>query len=80
MSELSILGTAQAGMQTGLNGIKKSALSIASKNAMQSPVSGQSSPVNDLVDMKMNQYQVQASGKVVETVDEILGSLLDEKT
>ena len=75
MSDLSILGTAQAGMQTGLNGLKHNALNLASKEAMQS----QGDPVEELVEMKMNQYQVLASGKVIETVDEILGSLLDEK-
>ena len=75
MSDSSILGIAQTGMQTGLNGIKKNALNIASKEAMQT----QSSLVNDIVEMKMNKYQVLASGKVIETVDEILGSLLDEK-
>ncbi len=75
MSDVSILGIARTGMQTGLDGMKKNAISIASKEAMQA----QSSPVNDLVEMKMNQYQVLASGKVVETVDEILGSLLNEK-
>lgn len=75
MSDSSILAIAQSGMQNGLNGIKKNAANIASKEAMQT----QSAPVNDLVEMKMNKYQVLASGKVVETVDEILGSLLDEK-
>lgn len=75
MSDISILGVARTGMQTGLDGMKKNAINIASKEAMQV----QSSPVNELVEMKMNQYQVLASGKVVETVDEILGSLLNEK-
>lgn len=75
MSELSILGTARTGMQTGLDGMKKNAINIASKEAMQS----QSAPVEDIVEMKMNSYQVLASSKVIETVDEVLGSLLDEK-
>ena len=76
MSDISVLGIAQTGIQTGLNGMKKNAINIASKEAMQN----QSSPVNDLVEMKMNKYQVLASGKIVETVDEMLGSLLDVKT
>lgn len=76
MSDISVLGIAQTGIQTGLNGMKKNALNIASKEAMQN----QSSPVNDLIEMKMNKYQVLASGKIVETVDEMLGSLLDVKT
>lgn len=76
MSDLSILGTARMGMQTGLDGLKRNALNLASKEAMEA----QGAPVKELVEMKMNQYQVLASGKVVETVDEILGSFLDEKT
>lgn len=75
MSDNSILGIAQAGIQTGLSGMKKNATNLASKESMQA----QSSPVNDLVEMKMNKYQVLASGKVIETVDRMLGSLLDEK-
>ncbi len=75
MSDISNLSTARAGMKTGLDGMKKNAVNIASKEAMQS----QSAPVDDLVDLKMNKYQVLASGKVVETVDEMLGSLLDTK-
>jgi hypothetical protein len=39
----------------------------------------QSSMVNNLVEMKMNKYQVLASGKIIETVDEMLGSLFDKK-
>jgi hypothetical protein len=58
-----------------MDDIRKNALNIASKEAMQ----GNSSPVNDLVEMKMNKYQVLSSGKVVTTVDEMLGSLLNEK-
>ncbi|WP_198264019.1 hypothetical protein [sulfur-oxidizing endosymbiont of Gigantopelta aegis] len=71
----SVLGTARQGMQTGMDGIKKNALNLASKEAMQ----GNRSPINDLVEMKMNKYQVLSSGKVVTTVDEMLGSLLNEK-
>ncbi|GEM_PF-3223515 len=76
MSELSILSSAQTGMQRGLNGIKKNALNLASKSAMQA----QTSPANDLLEMKSNQYQLLSSGKVVAAVDELLGSLLDEKS
>lgn len=75
MSESTILGIARTGMQTGMDGLKKNALNIASKEAMQAG----GPPLNDLLDMKMNKYQVLASGKVVETIDEMLGSLLDEK-
>jgi len=75
MSDMSILGIARTGMQSGLNGLKKNAINIASREAMQA----QSPLVNDIVEMKMHKYQVIASGKIVETFDEMLGSLLDEK-
>ena len=83
MSIGSILGTAQNGIQTGVDGVKKNAAGIASKDALQSPdgttVPAKGVPVTELVEMKVNTYQVQASGKVVEAVDEMLGFLLDEK-
>ncbi|MCN4144467.1 MAG: hypothetical protein LC437_05185 [Thiohalomonas sp.] len=63
------------GMQTGLDGLKRNALNLPSKEAM----AAQGAPVKELVEMKMNQYQVLASGKVIETVDEILGSLFRQK-
>jgi len=76
MSDNSILAIAQTGIQTGMNGLKKNAAVIASKDAAENP----STHIDEVVDMKVNQYQVVASGKVIETVDEMLGSLLDEKT
>lgn len=76
MSEHSILATAQQGIKTGLAGMKKNAAAIASKEAMEDP----GILIKEVVDMKMNQYQVLASGKVIETVDEILGTMLDKKT
>jgi len=39
----------------------------------------QADPVNDIVGLKTNSYQVLASGKVIETADSMLGSLLDKK-
>jgi hypothetical protein len=75
MIDNTLLNIAQSGMQTGYNGLKKNALNLASKEAMQ----GNTDPITDLVEMKMNKYQVLASGKVVETADELLGSLLDKK-
>ncbi len=75
MIDTTLLTIAQSGMQTGYNGLKKNALNLASKEAMQ----GNTDPITDLVAMKMNKYQVLASGKVIETADELLGSLLDKK-
>lgn len=74
MPDNSISGVAFTGIQTGMTGLKKNAAHLASKDALQ----GQGSPVNELVEMKMNTYQVLASGKVVGSADKMLGFLLDE--
>jgi flagellar basal body rod protein FlgG len=81
MSDNSILSIARTGVQNGLDGIQKNASQLASKDALASGMTDASpvSAVNEMVDMKMNQYQVIASGKVIETVDQMLGTLLDEK-
>lgn len=75
MSGNDILAIAQAGMQAGMSGLRKNALNLAGKEAIEA----QSTPVEELVEMKMNQYQVLASGKIIETIDEMPGSLLDEE-
>ena len=76
VSDNSILAVAQQGIQTGIAAMTKNAAKISSKEAMEDP----SILINEVVDMKLNQYQVLASGKVIETVDEMLGTMLDEKT
>jgi len=80
MSENTILAIAQSGIQNGMAGLKKNASQLASKDFIQPEGSTQpkSSAINELVEMKMNKYQVLTSGKVIQTVDEMLGSLLDE--
>jgi hypothetical protein len=84
MSDYSILGVAQTAMQTGLRGLKSNALAIAGLNTSNEtlPAGGslanKNSLENELTDMKSNTYQVLASGKVVESADKMLGSLLDE--
>ena len=76
MADIDILAIAQAGIQRGMAGLRNNALNLAGKEAIEA----QSTSVDDLVDMKMNQYQVMASGKVIETADEMLGFLLDEES
>ena len=76
MADNDILAIAQAGIQRGMADLRNNALNLAGKEAIEA----QSTSVDDLVDMKMNQYQVMASGKVIETADEMLGFLLDEET
>ena len=70
-----ITATAKTGIQQGLNDIKKNASQLASKAAME----GKADIMTPVVEMKMNKYQVLASGKVIETTDEMLGALLNEK-
>ena len=70
-----ITATAQTGIQQGINGLKKNASQLASKAAME----GKADITTPVVEMKINKYQVLASGKVIETVDETLGALLNEK-
>ena len=99
MSDKTILATAQAGIQNGMNGLKKNSAALASKDFLQPegsllaegslPAQGTAqtqaatvtnrSATDELVEMKMNKYQVLASGKVIEVIDEMLGSLLDDK-
>ncbi len=70
-----ITAIAQTGIQQGMNGLKKNASQLASKSAME----GKADIMTPVVEMKVNKYQVLASGKVIETVDETLGALLNEK-
>lgn len=80
MSESTILATAQSGIQNGMTGLKKNASQLASKDFILPEVSTQpkSSATNELVEMKMNKNQVLTSSKVIQAVDEMLGTLLDE--
>lgn len=71
----SALQTGVTGVKRGFDGAARNAATLASKDTLE----GNKNPVEPLVDLKINQYQVQASGKVIETVDKMLGILLDEK-
>ncbi len=67
------LQTGIAGINTGLDGMRRNATEIAS---------GKTSPADTaraLVDLHANQHQAEASVKVVRAADEMLGSLLDER-
>ena len=71
----SILGSGIAGIQRGIQGVRENAQTIASAAVQKGDV-GAADLAAPLVDLKVNLHQVQASAKVVETVDEILASLL----
>ncbi len=67
------------GINQGLHNLRRDAAAVA--QAVRGDSSATTGPGTDvtsaLVNMKLNSLQVQASAKVVETVHELLGSLLD---
>ena len=69
------LGNALNGIQKGLTGVDKNAARIASADAFNSP--NPADVAQSLVDMQSNRLQIEASAKVVKTLDETLGTLLD---
>ncbi|HHM04426.1 MAG TPA: hypothetical protein ENJ19_01615 [Gammaproteobacteria bacterium] len=72
----SALGNALHGINNGMSDLRSHAADIASvKNAKGTDLSGLTAP---LVEMQSAQTQVQASAAMMKTVDETLGSLLDE--
>jgi len=75
MQITSALGNALHGIQKGLIGMDKNAAKIASADAFNSQ--NPTDAAQPLVDMKSNQLQIEASAKVMKTVDETLGNLLD---
>jgi hypothetical protein len=68
------------GINQGLNNMRRDASAVAQAINSNSESGTSERPVDvadALVNLKMDTLQVQASGKVVETVHDILGSLLD---
>ncbi len=70
---ISALQTGIAGINTGIDGMRRSATRIAGNTTNPADT------VRALVDLHTNQHQLEASAKVVKASDEILGSLLDER-
>jgi hypothetical protein len=73
----SLLDTARTGIQNGLNDLQANASEIASKSTME----GENTKplIESLVDLKANVQQVEASVKVLQVSDEMIGTLLDIK-
>ena len=65
------------GIQRGMQGARENAAQIASADTFNN--GNPASIVEPLVGLKANELQVEASAKVLKTVDEMIGSLLDEK-
>lgn len=74
MQITSALGNALHGIQKGLTDMDKNAAKIASSEAFKSQSADIAQP---LVDLQNNRLQVAASAKVMTTVDETIGTLLD---
>ncbi len=90
MSSISAINSGLQGIQKGLDGIKKNAHEIATANGSEAVPSTATAPIAEqvteskdvtepLVYMKMNQLQVEASAKVVQTNAEMMGTLVDMK-
>lgn len=75
MSEISALQHALNGVYKGMQGLRKNAQEIASN----SDTGAATDLTRSVVELIQNRNQVQASAKVIKTVDDTLGVLLDEK-
>lgn len=75
ISNLSLAGI--AGVQTGLDNLKRDASDIAQTVSKGSE--NTTDLAKSLVDLNLDQRQVEASVKVVQAVDEVLGTLIDIK-
>jgi hypothetical protein len=69
------MGYALQGIQKGLAGIDKNAAQIASADNFKSD--NPAGSAQSLVELQNNRMQVEASAKVMKSVDETIGSLLD---
>lgn len=70
------LASGVQGIQTGIRSAQQNAAKIASSGSFEGGVESVTEP---LLGLKLDLVQVQASAKVVETVDEILSSLLRDR-
>ncbi|MEJ2345232.1 MAG: hypothetical protein P8076_03805 [Gammaproteobacteria bacterium] len=77
MSDLPALQSALLGIQRGLEGVNKNASQIAS--AKQMDAENPADEAKPLVEMLENRNQVEASAKVLKTVSDTIGTLIDTK-
>lgn len=78
MNEISALNSSLLGIQKGLSGLRKNAADIARAGSAEGGVTtGQLT--TSIVGLKESELQVKASARVLETVNETIGSLFDEK-
>ena len=77
MATIPGLDSAIRGVQRGTTNLNKHASEIASAKTMEGK--GETSLPESLVGLKESELQIKAALKVVETVDDVLGTLLDVK-
>jgi hypothetical protein len=68
---------ATIGVQRGMEGVRRNAEKIAGADQFNSRQPG--APVEALVDLKQNQLQVSASTKLLSVIDDMIGTLIDDK-
>jgi hypothetical protein len=66
--------SALLGIRSGLDGLDRNAAELASAKQAR----GEASPIGPLLDSRANQRQIEVNAKVLKSVDEMMGSLLDE--
>ncbi len=79
MSTISGFQNGVLGIQRGLQALKEDAAKIASKDAMESSQAADANIVGPLVNLTQDKLQIAASAKVIERIDEAIGSLFDKK-
>ncbi len=71
------------GIRRGMNGLKQNAQQIASANtqsdAAATQAAGSNTLAGPLVEMKLNKQLVETSAKVIQTHNDLIGTLLDIK-
>jgi hypothetical protein len=65
------------GIHTGMNNLRRDAFEIA--QSVHLDADKPAAIADSLVNLKLDELQVHASTKVVKTVDDLLGHLLDER-
>lgn len=75
MNISNLFSNALLGIRRGMQGLDRNAAQIASAKELN----GEASPVEPLIDSKVNRLQVEASAKVMKSIDQALGSLFDDK-
>lgn len=79
MSTISAFQYGVLGIQRGLQALKGDAAKIASKDAMESSQAADANIIEPLANLTQDKLQVAASVKVIKSVNEAIGSLLDKK-